>query len=118
MKKVRFAVEDDSHVQEMDAASPCEHLFRLDPSEVVVECPTIKENIPQENIEEGNFVQHISTEVGDLDDSHDNILVIDLPEVGREVIVEVEGSDASAAQNKKTKDLEAVGGGKVNVMKG
>jgi len=117
VKKVRFAVEDDSHVQELDAASPSEHLFRPDPSEVVVECPTIKENIPQENIEEGNFVQHISTEVGDLDDSDDNILVIDLPEVGREVIVEVEGSNAGAAQNQKTKDHEAAAGGKVNVMK-
>ena len=49
VKKVRFAVEDDSHVQELDAAPPSEHLFRLDPSEVVVECPTITENIPQEN---------------------------------------------------------------------
>ena len=74
MKKVRFAVESDSNVQELGAAPPSEHLFRPDPSEVVVECPTgsespIEENIPQENMTEGNFVQHISTGVTDLDDS-------------------------------------------------
>ena len=103
----------------MGAAPPSEHLFRPDPSEVVVECPTgsespIEENIPQENMEEGNFVQHIST---DLDDSDDNILVIDLPDEGGEVIAEVESSTAGAVQNKITKDLEATGGGRVNVMK-
>ena len=65
---------------------------------------------------EGNFVQHISTEVTDLDDSDDNILVIDLPDEGREVIAEVEGSTAGADRNKTTKVLEAAGGGRVNVM--
>ena len=80
VKKIRFAVEDDSHVQEMGAASPSEHLFSPDPNEAMVECPSgsespIKENIPQENMKEGNFVQHISTEVTNLDDSDDNNLV-------------------------------------------
>jgi len=121
VKKVRYAVENDSNVQELNAASPSEHLFRPDPSEVVVQCPIgsespIEENIPQENITEGNFVQHISAEVTDLDDSDDNILVIDLPDEGGEVISEGEGSNAGALQNKTTKDLEAAGGGRVNVM--
>jgi len=122
VKKVRFAVEDDSHVQELGAAPPSEYLLRPHPNKVVVECPTgngspIKENIPQENMKEGNFVQHISTEVTNLNDSDDNILVIDLPDVGGEVIAEVEGSNAGAVPNKTTKGFEAAGGGRVNVMK-
>lgn len=121
VKKVRFAVEDDLHVQELGAAPLSEHLFRPDPNEAMVECPSgsenpIKEYIPQEDITEGNFIQHISTEVTNLDDSDDNILVIDLPDEGREVIAEGEGSNAGALQNKTTKDLEAADGGRVNVM--
>ena len=121
LKKVRFAVEDDLHVQELGAAPLSEHLFRPDPNEAMVECPfgsenPIKEYIPQEDITEGNFIQHISTEVTNLDDSDDNILVIDLPDEGREVIAEEEGSNAGALQNKTTKDLEAADGGRVNVM--
>ena len=93
VKKVRFAVEDDLHVQELGAAPLSEHLFRPDPNEAMVECPSGSENpikgyIPQEDITEGNFIQHISTEVTNLDDSEDNILVIDLPDEGREVIAE------------------------------
>ena len=121
LTKVRFAVEDDLHVQELGAAPLSEHLFRPDPNEAMVECPfgsenPIKEYIPQEDITEGNFIQHISTEVTNLDDSDDNILVIDLPDEGREVIAEEEGSNAGALQNKTTKDLEAADGGRVNVM--
>ena len=37
LKKVRFAVEDDLHVQELDAAPLSEHLFRPDPNEAMVE---------------------------------------------------------------------------------
>ena len=121
LKKVRFAVEDDLHVQELGAAPLSEHLFRPDPNEAMVECPSGSENpikgyIPQEDITEGNFIQHISTEVTNLDDSDDNILVIDLPDEGREVIAEGGGSNAGALQNKTTKDLEAAGGGRVNVI--
>ena len=121
LKKVRFAVEDDLHVQELGAAPLSEHLFRPDPNEAMVECPfgsenPIKEYIPQEDITEGNLIHYISTEVTNLDDSDDNILVIDLPDEGREVIAEEEGSNAGALQNKTTKDLEAAGGGRVNVM--
>ena len=120
VKKVRFAVEDDLHVQELGAAPLSEHLFRPDPNEAMVECPfgsenPIKEYIPQEDITEGNLIHYISTEVTNLDDSDDNILVIDLPDEGREVIAEEEGSNAGALQNKTTKDLEAAGG-RVNVM--
>ena len=121
VKKVRFDVEDDLHVQELGAAPHSEHLFRPDPNEAMVECPSGSENpikgyIPQKDITEGNFIQHISTEVTNLDDSDDNILVIDLPDEGREVIAEGEGSNAGALQNKTTKDLEAADGGRVNVM--
>jgi len=121
VKKVRFAVEYDLHVQELGVGSLSEHLFRPDPNEAMVECPSGSENpikgyIPQEDITEGNFIQHISTEVTNLDDSDDNILVIDLPDEGREVIAEGEGSNAGALQNKTTKDLEAADGGRVNVM--
>ena len=121
LKKVRFAVEDDLHVQELGAAPLSEHLFRPDPNEAMVECPSgsenpIKEYIPQDDITEGNLIHYISTEVTNLDDSDDNILVIDLPDEGREVIAEEEGSNAGALQNKTTKDLEAAVGGRVNVM--
>ena len=114
VKKVRFAVEDVLHVQELGAAPLNEHLFRPDPNEATVECPSGSENpikgyIPQEEITEGNFIQHISTEVTNLDNSDDNILVMDLPDEGREVIAEEEGSNAGALQNKTTKDLEAAG---------
>ena len=122
VKKVRFAVEYDLHVQELGVGSLSEHLFSPDPNEAMVECPSGSENpikgyIPQKDITEGNYIQHISNEVTNLDDSDDNILVIDLPDEGREVIAEGEDSDAGALQNKTTKDLEAAGGGRVNVMK-
>ena len=121
VKKVRFAVEYDLHVQELGVGSLSEHLFSPDPNEAMVECPfgsenPIKEYIPQEDITEGNLIHYISTEVTNLDDSDDNILVIDLPDEGREVIAEEEGSNAGALQNKTTKDLEAAVGGRVNVM--
>ena len=121
VKKVRFDVEDDLHVQELGAAPLSEHLFRPDPNEAMVECPfgsenPIKEYIPQEDKTEGNLIHYISTEVTNLDDSDDNILVIYLPDEGREVIAEEEGSNAGALQNKTKKDLEAAGGGRVNVM--